>query len=119
LMSTASDYIKFAQMFLNEGKWNDKRYLNRKTLELMTINHVDEKQGPGAGFGLGVGMTTDLAKSGVIGSVGQYYWSGAYCTYFFVDPKEEMVAVLMTQTAPYSGYYNRKFRQFVYQAIND
>ena len=120
LFSTASDYMKFAQMLLNGGKWNDKQYLSPKTLEIMTTNQVgDLYQAPGQGFGLGFGVTTDVADSKQLGSVGQYYWGGAYCTYFFVDPKEDLVAILMTQLQPFTGYYGDKLRQLVYQAIVD
>lgn len=120
LISTVDDYMVFCQMLLNGGEWAGKRYLGRKTLELMTIDHVgDKRSDAGQGFGLGFGVTTDLAEQGAPGSVGQYYWSGAYSTYFFIDPKEELIAILMTQTSPYSNYYSNKLRQMVYQAIDD
>jgi len=119
LFSTAGDYMIFCQMLLNGGEWNDTRYLSRKTIELMTLNHVGELMNGGQGFGLGFGVTTNLAESKTVGTVGQYYWSGAYCTYFFIDPKEELISILMTQIAPYSNYYGNKMRQFVYQALDD
>ena len=75
--------------------------------------------GNGTGFGLGYAITTNVADTKSLGSQGTFYWSGAYCTYFFIDPKEEMIAILMTQLWPYSGYYGDKMRQFVYQAIDD
>ncbi|MFC3881816.1 serine hydrolase domain-containing protein [Algoriphagus namhaensis] len=118
LFSTAQDYATFAQMLLNEGEWNGKRYLSPKTIEIMTMNQIGEiKRDPGQGFGFGFGVTTDLADAKSLGSEGQYYWSGAYCTYFFVDPKENLISIMMTQTAPFSGYYDQKMKQFVYQAI--
>jgi len=121
LFSTAQDYMTFCQMLLNNGEWNGTRFLSRKTIELMTLNHVGDLRSTtdGQGFGLGFGVLTDLAKSESLGSVGQYYWGGANCTYFFIDPKEELISVLMTQVAPYSNYYSEKMRQFVYQAIDD
>lgn len=120
LFSTAKDYMTFCQMLLNNGEWNGTRFLSRITIELMTLNHVgDLRSTNGQGFGLGFGVLTDLAKSESLGSVGQYYWGGANCTYFFIDPKEELISVLMTQVAPYSDYYSKKMRQFVYQAIDD
>lgn len=120
LFSTAQDYLKFCRMLLNNGKLDGRQFLSRKTIELMTKNHVgDLYTAPGQGFGLGFGVTTDIAKSKATGSVGQYYWSGAFCTYFFIDPKEDMIAMLMTQTAPYSSFYGNKMRQLVYQAIVD
>lgn len=120
LFSTAADYMKFCRMLLNNGEWNGRRYLSRKTIELMTVNHVgDLHKAPGQGFGLGFGVTIDLAEGKALGSVGQFYWGGAYCTYFFIDPQEELIAILMTQVTPYSNYYSNKMRQFVYQAIID
>ena len=112
--------MTFCQMLLNGGEWNGTRFLSRKTIELMTLNHVGDMHSKnGSGFGLGFGILTNLAKNESIGSVGQYYWGGAYCTYFFIDPKEELISILMTQMAPYSNYYSDKMRQFVYQAIDD
>ena len=120
LFSSAEDYMTFCQMLLNGGEWNGTRFLSRKTIELMTLNHVGDMHSKnGSGFGLGFGILTNLAKNESIGSVGQYYWGGAYCTYFFIDPKEELISILMTQMAPYSNYYSDKMRQFVYQAIDD
>jgi len=122
LFSTVDDYMKFCQMILNGGSANGKRFLSPKTIELMTMNQVGklfDESSPGQGFGLGFGITTDVAKSKVLGSEGQYYWSGAYCTYFFIDPKEDLVAILLTQVQPYSNYYSIKLRQFVYQALVD
>lgn len=120
LFSTAADYMVFCQMLLNQGTWKGKQYLSPKTLEIMTMNQVgDLYQAPGQGFGLGFGVTTDLAGSKSTGSVGQYYWSGAYCTYFFIDPEEELIALLMTQVQPYSNYYGTIMRQFIYQSIAD
>lgn len=120
LFSTAGDYLKFCQMMLNNGSLNGKHYLSAKTVEIMTMNQIgDIPQGPGQGFGLGFGVTKDVAASQSTDSVGRYYWSGAYCTYFFIDPEEEMIAILMTQIQPYSGHYDKKFRQFVYQTIID
>ncbi len=119
LFSTASDYLKFCQMLMNNGKYNGQQFLGRKTIELMTADRVGDKL-PGAyGFGLGFGVKTDLAASGQLATEGVYYWSGAFCTYFFIDPEEELISLLMMQIDPYSDFYNRKFRQLVYQAIVD
>jgi len=120
LFSTASDYMKFAQMLLNKGRANGQQLLSSKTVDLMTQNHVGTLfQAPGQGFGLGFGVTTDLAESKSTGSVGQYYWSGAYCTYFFIDPEEELIAILMSQLQPYSNFYGNIMRQYIYQTITD
>ena len=120
LFSTAGDYMKFAEMLLNDGKANGKVLISRKTLELMTSDILgDMSKNPGNGFGLGFGVRTDVAKSAALGSVGTYYWGGAFNTYFFVDPEEDMAVVMMMQYDPYTDYYSSKLRQFVYQAIVD
>ncbi len=118
LFSTAQDYALFAQMMLNGGEWNGKRYLSPKTVEIMTLDQAEGLfQDPGKGFGLGFAVVEDLAAAKSLGSEGTFYWSGAYCTYFFIDPEEKMVAVFMTQLNPYSSFYENKFRQMVYQAV--
>lgn len=119
LFSTAEDYLKFASMMLNKGEFNGKRLLSRKTIELMTMNHVGDLKGNAEGFGLGFGIRMDLANGKTLGTEGQFYWNGAFNTYFFIDPKENMIAVMMTQLWPFNNYYSRMFRQMVYQAIND
>ncbi|NHF61258.1 beta-lactamase family protein [Flavobacteriaceae bacterium TP-CH-4] len=120
LFSTAADYMLFCRMLLNGGSWNGIRFLSPKTLDIMTMNQVGALyQAPGQGFGLGFGVTTDVANSKSLGSKGQYYWSGAYCTYFFIDPQEELIAILMTQVQPYNNYYGSILRQFVYQSLTD
>lgn len=118
LFSTAADYMKFCQMMLNKGEWNGKRYLSRKTVEIMTMNQIGGLYGE-QGWGLGFAVLTNLAANKGLGSEGQYYWNGAFRTHFFIDPKENLIAILMTQTNPYSGYYSDKMRQFIYQAIDD
>lgn len=118
LFSTAQDYSLFAQMLLNGGELNGRRFLSPKTVEIMRLNQTgDLFQDPGKGFGLGFAVVDNLAETKSLGSEGAFYWSGAYCTYFFIDPKENVVAVFMTQMAPFSSYYENKFRQMVYQAI--
>ena len=120
LFSTAADYLKFCQMLLNNGSFNGKRFLSRKTIELMTTDRVGKKFGaPGNGFGLGFGIVTDKGSNGALTSEGTYSWSGAFNTYFFIDPKEELIGILMTQVDPYTNFYNRKLRQLTYQAIVD
>ncbi|MBN7812578.1 beta-lactamase family protein [Algoriphagus sp. H41] len=119
LFSTAQDYALFAQMMLNGGELNGKRYLSSKTVDIMRINQSgDLFQDPGKGFGLGFAVVDDLADSKALSSEGTFYWSGAFCTYFFIDPAEKMVAVFMTQLNPFSGHYENKFRQMVYQAVD-
>jgi CubicO group peptidase (beta-lactamase class C family) len=119
LYSTAADYLRFCRMLLNGGELDGKRYLSPTTVEFMTLNHVGELREAGQGFGLGFGVITDVADSNVAGSEGTYYWSGAYCTYFFIDPKEDLIAILMSQRSPFSGYHAEMMQQMVYQAIAD
>ena len=86
----------------------------------MGQNHVSNLyQSPGYGFGLGFAVITNLADTKALGSVGQISWSGAFQTFFFIDPAENLAAVLMTQIEPYNGFYGSKMSQFVYQAIVD
>lgn len=120
IFSTAGDYLTFGKMLLNNGTLNGQRIIGRKTLELMTENHIEGlPYAPGNGFGLGFGVRTDLSDSKISGSEGIFHWSGAFNTYFFVDPKEDMVAVLMTQSWPYNNFYAQKMRQLIYSAIDD
>ncbi len=119
LYSTAADYLRFCQMLLNGGELDGRRYLSRKTVELMTMNHVGELRERGQGFGLGFGVVTDPAAADVAGSAGAFYWSGAYCTYFLIDPAEDMIAILMSQRSPFSGYHFEMMQQLVYQALAD
>ena len=118
LFSTAADYMKFCRMMLNGGEANGYQILSPKTIELMTMNHLgDIQREPGEGFGLGFGVTTDISEAHVLGSPGQYYWSGAYCTYFFIDPKEDLIAIMMSQLAEYSGFHGRMMKQLIYQSL--
>tara|TARA_B100000497_G_scaffold127767_1_gene170825 strand:+ start:3780 stop:5054 length:1275 start_codon:yes stop_codon:yes gene_type:complete len=120
LFSTAHDYMQFGLMLLNNGKYNNQRIIGRKTLELMTENYIEDlPYSPGNGFGLGFGIRTDLSDSKISGSEGIFHWGGAFNTYFFVDQEEDMVAILMTQSFPYTNLYASKLRQFVYSAIGD
>ncbi len=119
LYSTAQDYLQFGLMLLNNGQFNGKRIIGQKTLELMRQNHIEGlPYSPGNGFGLGFGILTDLADNKLSGSEGTFYWSGAFNTYFLVDPKENLVAILMTQHWPYTNYFADKMRQFVYSALD-
>ncbi len=120
LYATAADYMTFCQMLLNKGELNGKRLLSRKTVELMTLNHVgDLYNGAGEGFGLGFAVVENVAETGLLGSEGIFYWSGANNTHFFIDPKENLIAIFMTQLAPYNGEYHKKLRQHVIQAVVD
>ena len=122
LLSTASDYARFLQMLLAGGTLDGRRLLSPKTIELMTVNHVGDRfpWGAGAGFGLGFQVTLDLGITGQYGSEGAFSWGGAYHTTYWVDPAEELVAVLMTQLIPAGNSdLHAKFRTLVYQSIVD
>ena len=120
LFSTAKDYSTFLTMLLNNGSYNGHQLLGKKTVELMTKNRIgDLYWQDGRGFGLGMAVTTDVPSTGMLGSNGDYFWSGYFCTYFIVDPIENMTMVLMSQRFPYTDYYRTKMRQLVYQALVD
>jgi len=128
LVSTTSDYLKFAQCILNGGELNGVRLLGPKTVALMTTNHLPAPLLPiafegtepmlGMGFGLGFGVMLDPAQTGVMGSVGDHGWGGYAETFFWIDPKEDLIANLMTQYLPSQTYPIRKeFRTAVYQSL--
>jgi CubicO group peptidase (beta-lactamase class C family) len=124
LLSTARDYARLLQALLNGGELDGVRLLSPKTVELMTVNHVGTlfgESGPaasGMGFGLGFDVMEDVGKSGRYGSQGAYGWGGAYHTTYWVDPREKLVALLMTQLLPAGGSdLHGRFRTLVYQSI--
>jgi CubicO group peptidase (beta-lactamase class C family) len=106
LLSTAEDYARFCQMLLGNGTFNGARLLSRKSVELMTSNAIGDlpiwPDLAGYRFGLGFRVLADVGKNGVLGSVGSYGWGGAYGTYFFIDPKEDMFGILMIQQNSHS-----------------
>ncbi len=129
LVSTAADYARFAQMLLNGGELDGARLLGRKTVELMTTNHLPDELIPiklqphtlhGCGFGLGFRVLVNAAQAGRLGSEGEFGWGGAASTSFFVDPKEDLFGLLLTQLMP-SRYYpiRNEFKVLVYQALVD
>ncbi|RKU17811.1 serine hydrolase [Candidatus Poribacteria bacterium] len=119
LVSTASDYLRFAQMMLNGGKFNGVRLLSRKTVELMTLNQL-AKMDIDYGFGLGFGIVRDASDLREIGSVGRYGWGGFFFTNFFVDPQEQMIGIFMCQLHPSGGLdLGARIRILCYQAIAD
>ncbi|HEX6996906.1 MAG TPA: serine hydrolase domain-containing protein [Gammaproteobacteria bacterium] len=121
LVSTAADYARFLQMLLNGGELDGRRLLSRKTVELMTVNHLgDVEFRPGEGFGLGFAVVEDVGARGAPGSVGEFGWGGAYHTTYWVDPREDLVVVYLTQLLPSNGLDDHdKVRALVYQAIVD
>jgi CubicO group peptidase (beta-lactamase class C family) len=125
LYSTIGDYARFGQMLLNGGQLEGVRILSRKTVELMTTNHLNHMPKPtidangSNGFGLGGSVRIDLAKGNRLGSVGMFGWSGAASTYFSMDPKEKTVALLFLQYTPFDSPTLEKFSTLFYQAIAD
>jgi CubicO group peptidase (beta-lactamase class C family) len=124
LSSTAADYLRFCQMSLNGGELNGLRLLSRKSVEAMTVNHIGDLKGwlvpPGVRFGLGYAVLTDLGEFQGLGSVGSYWWGGAFGTTFWIDPKEQMIGIMMIQLRPYSHIAIRsQFRTLATQAIVD
>jgi CubicO group peptidase (beta-lactamase class C family) len=119
LLSTANDYARFLQMMLNGGELDGKRILSRKTVELMTTDHLAGKEfREGQGFGLGFSVVKDVGARGVPGSIGEFGWGGAYHSVYWVDPKEQLVVVYFTQLIPARNLDDHdKLRALVYQAI--
>ena len=132
LVSTALDYHRFNTMLLNGGELGGARILGRKTLDLMTQNHLpgksdlatmskslfSEASNAGTGFGLGFAITDDVAKTMVPGSKGEFYWGGMFSTAFFVDPVERVSMVFMTQLSPSSVYpIRRELKTMIYAAM--
>ena len=122
LVSTISDYTRFLQMLLNEGELGGVRLLSRKTVEMMTVNHIGDLEilTPGHGFSLGFAVHKGPGESGRIHSAGTYEWGGFYFTDYWVDPDEQLIGVFMAQLYPWDGLdAHDKFRVLSYQAIAD
>lgn len=122
LVSTAEDYLRFAQMLLNGGKLGRVRLLSPKTVELMTQNHlvkgIDKPWWAPAGFGLGFSIEDDPGTAGQIGSKGTFGWSGAASTQCWIDPKEDMITILMVQVLG-DCPLQELFKIVAYQAIEE
>ncbi len=134
LVSTALDYHRFCTFFLNKGELDGTRLVSRKTVDLMTVNHLpgngdlaslskslfSETTNAGTGFGLGFAITTDVAKTLMPGSAGEFYWGGMFSTAFFIDPVEQISMVFMTQLSPSMLYpIRRELKTMIYSALND
>ncbi len=126
LFSTGADYLRFARMLGNGGELDGVRVIGPKTLELMHANALPDsmlpyeiigREAPGFGFGLGSRVMVDVALNAGPGSVGEFGWAGAAKTYFWVDPAEQLVGVLMTQYMTGMEQPERVFRNLVYAAI--
>ena len=133
MVSTIADYARFCQFWLNGGELDGVRLVSPKTVELMTANHLPPGtvMGPdmarfealtpsaamGQGFGLGFAVRTDAGRNPLHGSVGDYFWGGAYGTFFWIDPKEKLFAILMMQSPQARLPYRYLMRELVYQAV--
>jgi CubicO group peptidase (beta-lactamase class C family) len=138
LAGTAADYLRFARMLLNQGELDGVRYLSPKTVALMTMNHLpgnaeiadlmpasglfNETGYRGVGFGLGVAVMQNLSHAALPGSLGEYTWGGLAGTFFFVDPAEEMIAIVMTQVIDNQVRrmrLRRDLRTLIYSAMTE
>ena len=121
LVSTAEDYCKFLQMLLNNGLYNNKKLLSRKTIELMTSEQTGDrfKFFKGHGFGFGFAISRGPMFTGNPGSEGTYSWLGYFASFYWVDPQEELIGILMTQLNPNKNDMNVKFKNLMYQAIDE
>jgi CubicO group peptidase (beta-lactamase class C family) len=133
MVSTAADYARFLQMFANGGQLDGARVLSRKTIDLMTADHLppdiimgddmyrfealEPSKRMGQGFGLGFAVRNDQGRSPLPGSPNDYYWGGAYGTYFWHDPRERMYVVFMMQSQTARLPYRYLMRDLVYQAL--
>ena len=134
LVSTASDYLRFCQMLLSGGQLDGARVLGRKTIELMTRNHLPGGQDlqqasvglfgetpfAGTGFGLGFSVILDPVASGIVGSPGEFAWGGAASTVFWIDPSEELIVIFLTQLMPSRTFdFRGQLKAIVYSALVD
>jgi CubicO group peptidase (beta-lactamase class C family) len=121
LLSTATDYARFLEMLRGGGTLDRQRILSRKSVELMTTSHLgDVDYNAGQGFGLGFSVLEELGTRGSLGSEGEFGWGGAYHTTYWVDPREELIVVHLTQLVPAGNVDDQaKVRNLVYQAIVD
>jgi len=133
MVSTAADYVRFSQMLLNGGELDGIRLLSPRTVAFMTADHLPPGTAiglggqfgaltpdleDGQGFGLGFAVRVAPGHNPYPGSVGEFYWVGAFGTAFWVDPKERLIAVLMAQLAPtQTRHYRSLIRNLVYQAL--
>ena len=132
LVSSLADYHRFCRMLIGKGTLDGVQIIGRKTLDLMTANHLpgggdltqhssalfSEADNAGTGFGLGFATTIDNAATGVAGSIGDYYWGGMFSTAFFVDPVEDIYMIFMTQLMPSTIYpVRREIKTMLYAAM--
>jgi len=135
LVSTAPDYFRFTSMLRNRGELDGVRLLGRKTVELMTMNHLPGGQDltqlaqagmftetayAGVGFGLGFSVMQSPPRAQILGTPGEYAWGGAASTAFWIDPAEDLIVIFMTQLMPSASYpLRRELRVLAYAALTD
>jgi CubicO group peptidase (beta-lactamase class C family) len=127
MVSTVRDYLRFAQMLLNEGELDGVRIVARKTLRYMASDHLGELPGaksgsdylpgPGYGFGLGFAVRTSAGDAVIPGTPGDFTWSGLAGTYFWIDPHEKLLAIFLMQAPEQRTHYRQLFRNLVYSAM--
>ncbi len=119
LVSTPMDYARFCQMMLNGGRLGNVRLLSRKSVELMSADHLGEvKTGEGFGFGFGFGISGAQGPLRELGSTGEFSWGGFFFTSFSIDPKEDMIVIFMAQLHPTGGLnLDGKVHTLAYQAL--
>jgi CubicO group peptidase (beta-lactamase class C family) len=134
LVATIGDYCRFCQMLMNGGVLDKVRLLSPKTIDYMRLNQLpngadlaamgqavwSETNYEGIGFGIGWAVVIDPVKANIVASVGEHHWGGAASTFFWLDPKEELFAVFLTQLLPSSTYpLRRELRAQIYQSLLD
>ncbi|MEM1435223.1 MAG: serine hydrolase domain-containing protein [Pseudomonadota bacterium] len=134
LVSTGADYLRFCRMLQNGGELDGQRIIGSRTIELMTRNHLpnnedltrwalgsfSETANEGSGFGLGVSVNLGSERTGEIGSLGEYSWGGAASTVFWIDPKEDLIAIFLTQLMPSSTFnFRGQLKSLIYSSIVD
>ena len=133
MVSTSADYARFLQMFANGGQLDGVRLVSRKTIDLMTANHLhpgikmgadmwrfealEPDSAKGYGFGLGFAVRTEQGRNPLHGTPGDYFWGGAHGTYFWHDPRERLYVILMMQSQAARLPYRYLMREMVYQAL--
>jgi CubicO group peptidase (beta-lactamase class C family) len=129
LLSTVTDYMRFAKMLLNDGALEGTRILSPNSVHMMRQDHIGDTKAQarltsimprdGIGFGLGFGTITDQGLSGLALPKGSYFWGGAAGTFFWIDPENELIGLFMTQVVPHRTTLRQDMWGLTYQAIND
>ena len=119
LVSTASDYLRFATMLLNEGELDGQRYLKASTVKLMTTNRLPDGMRSHVAFGFGLGVRVQPKTWGVIAHEGQYGWDGVASTHFYNSPTDHLTVIALSQRQPFSMGLRHRVTPLIYEAIAD